>query len=259
MTDTPPAGPDQTPVTAALLIIGNEILSGRTQDANLAYIAKGCEAIGVRLREVRVVPDIEEEIVASVNHLRARYSYVFTTGGIGPTHDDITAAAIARAFGLAIERNEAAVQILEAYYPPGQLTEARLKMTEMPVGSRLIDNPVTSAPGFQIGNVFVMAGVPSICRGMFDGLKSRLVGGPVMRSHSIACPLPEGAIAADLAAIQDRHPAIEIGSYPFFRRGVPGTALVLRSPDAAQVEQAAEEVRAMIRRLGAAPGEESAA
>jgi molybdenum cofactor synthesis domain-containing protein len=247
-----------TAVTAALLIIGNEILSGRTQDANLAYIAKGCEAIGVRLREVRVVPDMEAEIVAGLNALRARYTYVFTTGGIGPTHDDITAAAIARAFGLAIERNAQAVAVLEAYYPPGQLTEPRLKMSEMPVGASLIDNPVTSAPGFQIGNVFVMAGVPAICKGMFDGLKSRLVGGPLMLSRSISCPLPEGQIAEALAAIQNRYPQVEIGSYPFFRRGVPGTALVLRSPEAALLDEAAEAVRGMVRRLGGEPGESAA-
>jgi molybdenum cofactor synthesis domain-containing protein len=246
-------------VTAALLIIGNEILSGRTQDANLAYIAKGCEAIGVRLREVRVVPDIEEEIVAALNALRRRFTYVFTTGGIGPTHDDITAAAIAKAVGKPIERNVEAVARLAAYYPPGQLTEARLKMAEMPVGSSLIDNPVTTAPGFQYENVFVMAGVPSICRGMFDGLKNRLIGGALMHSHSIHCPLPEGAIAADLGAIQNRYPDIDIGSYPFFRRGVAGTALVLRSPDEAALARAAEEVRAMIVALGGTPGDETTA
>jgi molybdenum cofactor synthesis domain-containing protein len=252
--DAPPAE-----FTAALLIIGNEILSGRTQDANTSYIAKGCEALGVRLREVRVIPDIEDEIVAALDALRQRYSYVFTTGGIGPTHDDITAAAIARAFSLPIHRDPEAVRRLEGHYRPGDLTEARLKMAEMPVGSSLIDNPVTTAPGFQIGNVFVMAGVPAICRGMFDGLRNRLVGGPLMLSRTVSCPLAEGVIAADLKAIQARYAAIEIGSYPYFRRGVTGTALVLRGTEAGALDRAEEEVRAMVRGLGGEPGDGTAA
>jgi molybdenum cofactor synthesis domain-containing protein len=256
MTDraqTTPNETAETAVTAALLIIGNEILSGRTQDANLNYIAKGCEALGVRLREVRVVPDIEDEIVAGLDALRHRYSYVFTTGGIGPTHDDITAAAVAKAFGLALHRDPEAMKRLQGHYAQGDLTEARLKMTEMPVGSVLIDNPVTTAPGFQIGNVFVMAGVPAICRGMFDGLRNRLVGGPLVVSRTVSCPLAEGVIAADLAAIQARYPALEIGSYPYFRRGVTGTALVLRGTDEAVLDQAAEAVRAMVVTLGGEP------
>jgi molybdenum cofactor synthesis domain-containing protein len=243
-------------VTAAVLVIGNEILSGRTKDANLGYLAGEFTKLGIRLREARVVPDVEEEIISALDALRTRYTYVFTTGGIGPTHDDITSAAIAKAFGLPLRRDPAAVKLLEAHYPPGQLTPARLKMTEVPEGAILIDNPVSKAPGFQIGNVLVLAGVPSIARAMFDGVKHRLKGGVPMLSCTVTCNLGEGVIAQDLSAVQDLYPDLEIGSYPYFRRGAFGTSLVLRGTDEARLEAAAEAVRDLIRNNGGTPGEE---
>ena len=246
------------PVTAALVIIGNEILSGRTRDANLPYIASKLNEIGIRLAEVRVVGDFEDQIVAAVNACRSSHAYVFTTGGIGPTHDDITAHAIAKAFGLPIERNQDAVALLSRYYDPRDLNEARLSMAEMPVGATLIENPVSTAPGFQIGNVFVLAGVPSIMQAMFDGIKTRLKGGAPMLSRTIGCFLPEGAIADGLTALQDRHAKVEIGSYPFFRLGKFGTSLVLRSEDAALLAAAAGELRAMLEKFGAEPIEDPA-
>jgi molybdopterin-biosynthesis enzyme MoeA-like protein len=251
--------PQAAPVTAAVMIIGNEILSGRTTDANLPYLAGELTKLGIRLMEVRVVADIEADIVAAVNALRARYTYLFTTGGIGPTHDDITAGCVAKAFGVALHRHPDAVAIMQRRYAnPADLTPARLKMTEVPEGGTLIDNPVSGAPGFQIGNVYVMAGIPAVARAMFDGLKHRLHGGPPMLSRTVVSNLGEGVIATDLAAIQDRWPDIEIGSYPFHRRGVFGSSLVLRGTDAARLDVAAEAVREMVRRLGGTPTDEPA-
>ena len=251
--------PQAAPVTAAVMIIGNEILSGRTTDANLPYLAGELTKLGIRLMEVRVVADIEADIVAAVNALRQRYTYLFTTGGIGPTHDDITAGCVAKAFGLALHRHPDAVAIMQRRYAnPADLTPARLKMTEVPVGGSLIDNPVSGAPGFQIGNVYVMAGIPSVARAMFDGLKHRLQGGPLMMSRTVVSNLGEGLIAADLAAVQERWPDIEIGSYPFHRRGVFGSSLVLRGIDAARLDVAAEEVREVVRKLGGTPTDEPA-
>lgn len=244
---------DEGVVTAAVIVIGNEILSGRTEDANLPYLARRLEALGVRLREARVVADVEAEIVRAVNECRARYTYVFTTGGIGPTHDDITAGAVARAFGLPLVKHPLAVALLERHYPPGQLNEARLRMTQVPEGATLIDNPVSVAPGFRIANVFVMAGVPAIMRAMFDGLAHELTGGPPVRSMTVRGFVAEGAIAEGLGALQDRYGALEIGSYPFFRQGRYGASFVLRGTDASVIEAAAAELRRLIRSLGAEP------
>ncbi len=240
-------------VTAAVLVIGNEILSGRTQDANLHYLAQKLGGLGIQLREARVVADIEEEVIAAINALRARYTYVFTTGGIGPTHDDITSACVAKAFGVKLIRDPRAVALLEAHYPPGDLTPARLKMAEVAEGSILIDNPVSKAPGFQIGNVFVMAGVPRIAQAMFDGIAARLKGGPVVQSRTVTCGLGEGVIANGLGAIQVDFPDVEIGSYPYFRRGAFGTSLVLRSSAIARLEEAAAAVVALVRSHGGEP------
>jgi molybdenum cofactor synthesis domain-containing protein len=240
-------------VTAAVLIIGNEILSGRTQDVNLAYLGKSLNEIGIRLREARVVPDIEAEIVAAVNELRARWDYVFTTGGIGPTHDDITAECVAKAFGVKLIRHPEAERRLRAVYEPDKINEARLRMANTPEGADLIDNPVSTAPGFRIGNVFVMAGVPAIMQAMFDGLKGRLAGGAPVRSVSVPAFIAEGTIAKGLAELQARFLDIDIGSYPFFRTGKFGTSLVLRGTDEAKLALAAEELRALIRSLGAEP------
>ncbi|MEE8533838.1 MAG: competence/damage-inducible protein A [Alphaproteobacteria bacterium] len=245
-------------VTAALLIIGNEILSGRTRDANLPYLAERLNGVGVRLAEVRVVADDEDAIVAAVNALRATCDYVFTTGGIGPTHDDITAAAVAKAFGLPLVRNAQAVTILEVFYKGSdlELNEARLTMADMPEGAELVDNPVSGAPGFSIANVFVLAGVPSIMQAMFEGVKHRLVGGEPMRARTLAVDLPEGAIAAALAAVQNDYPDVEIGSYPYYRSGAFGVKLVLRAVDEARLAAALAALSEALARLGANPLEE---
>ena len=237
-------------VTAGLLIIGNEILSGRTQDANMAFLGRRLNEIGVRLLEVRVVPDIEAEIVTAVNALRARFDYVFTTGGIGPTHDDITAASIAKAFGVPLIQNPEARARLEGNYRPGELNEARLRMANTPEGASLVDNPVSTAPGFQMGNVFVMAGIPVIMQAMFESVVHRLVGGKPLLSRTLTVALPEGKIAAGLGALQDTYADVEMGSYPFSRDGRFATRLVLRSADDARLAAAAAELEAMIKDLG---------
>jgi molybdenum cofactor synthesis domain-containing protein len=240
-------------VTAAVLIIGNEILSGRTKDANLGYIAENLTRLGIRLQEARVIGDVEGEIIAAVNVLRRRYDYLFTTGGIGPTHDDITSNSVARAFGLPLIIDAKARAILESRYPPGGLNEARLRMAQMPEGAELVENPVSGAPGYRIGNVFVLAGVPSVMRAMFDGLKGSLVGGQPLISATIGAFLGEGIIAAGLGALQTRYPELEIGSYPFARDGRYGASFVLRGTDQAPIERAAVELRHLIRSLGAEP------
>jgi molybdenum cofactor synthesis domain-containing protein len=243
-------------VTACLLIIGNEILSGRTQDANLAFIAKGLNEVGVRLREVRVIPDIAETIIETVNEMRSKFDYVFTTGGIGPTHDDITSECIARAFGVRWALNEEVKRRLAAGYAnPGDLNAARLRMAHVPEGAALIDNPVSRAPGFHIGNVFVMAGVPRIMQAMFDGIKHSLAGGAPMLSRTVTSGLPEGVLAEGLGQLQDRYPDFDIGSYPYYRRGGFGTSLVVRGTDASRLAAAVEELFAMIKALDGEPYE----
>lgn len=240
-------------VTAAVLLIGNEILSGRTKDANLNYIATELTAIGVRLLEARVVPDVPEAIIKGVNELRAAHDYLFTTGGIGPTHDDITSECVARAFGLPLIKNPRAVKLLTNHYGEANLTEARLRMAHMPEGATLIDNPISTAPGFQIRNVFVLAGVPAICRAMFDGLKGRLRTGDKVLSVTVSAHVGEGVIAKGLGELQARYLQLEIGSYPFFRQGRFGASFVLRGTDEAALKSAAEELRALIRGLGGDP------
>ncbi|MEM7176883.1 MAG: molybdopterin-binding protein [Pseudomonadota bacterium] len=214
--------------TAAMLVIGDEILSGRTREANAAHLAGVMTEIGIALREIRVVPDEQEAIVAAVNEMRKRVSYLFTSGGIGPTHDDITADSIAAAFGVPIGVRADARAILEAYYSAGDLNDARLRMARIPDGAELIDNPLSQAPGFVLGNVHVMAGVPAIFEVMLAGLKPRLKGGPAVLSHSFRVPVPEGNIAATLGALAESYPGVSIGCYPFYRGGM-GTTLVLRS------------------------------
>src|SRR5947199_5225104 len=242
-------------VTACVLIIGNEILSGRTQDANLAFLAKGLNEAGIRLREARVIPDDTDIIVSTVNEVRRGFDYVFTTGGIGPTHDDITAQCIADAFGLTLIVHPEARRLLETHYPPGHLNEARLRMAMVPEGATLLPNPISRAPGFQIGNVFVLPGVPSIMQGIFEQLKHRLAGGEKVLSRSVSCHLAEGTLAKDLAALQARYPELEIGSYPYFRRGDFGVTLVLRGTDKTRLAEATEELIALIRDLGGDPPE----
>ena len=250
--------PESRTVTACVIVIGNEILSGRTQDANLAYLAKALNGVGIRVMEARVVRDDAHAIAAAVDACRARYDYVFTTGGIGPTHDDITAGSIARAFGVALVRDPRAVDMLTRRYAAAELNEARLKMAEVPEGSALIDNPVSSAPGFRIGNVLVLPGVPSILRAMVDGLVVGLRGGDPVLSRTISGFTTESGIAAPLSAVQDAHPQVEIGSYPFVRSGRFGVSLVVRSSDRAAVAVAAAAVATMLRNLGIEPIEDDA-
>lgn len=232
--------------TACLIVIGNEILSGRTQDKNIAWLAKELNECGVRLMEVRVIPDIEQTIIDTVNALRPQFTYVFTTGGIGPTHDDITSASIARAFGLPLIRHPEAERRLLAYYKPEQINTARMKMAETPEGAELIDNPVSIAPGFKIGNVYVMAGVPGIMQAMFDHIRPELKGGAKMLSRTLSAYVTEGTIAEALTHIQNRYPDVEIGSYPFVRDGKLGTSLVARATDKTKLTAAHSEIKSLL-------------
>lgn len=236
---------------AAILVIGNEILSGRTQDANVAYLGRELAARGVTLAEVRIVRDDHGAIIAALDALRAAHDYVFTSGGIGPTHDDITSAAVAAAFGVPLERNEEAVRRLLTRIPESELNAARLKMAEIPRGAELIDNPVSQAPGFRLGNVFVMAGVPRILQAMFEGIRHTLAEGPAQLSATVTMVVREGDLAEGLAAVQDRHPGAEIGSYPTFTEGRPRVSVVARSTDPAELERVTDDVRALAVRLGA--------
>ncbi|MGE0733740.1 MAG: competence/damage-inducible protein A [Alphaproteobacteria bacterium] len=247
-----PPAPDRV-YTACLLIIGNEVLSGRTRDANLQYIAEKLNVWGVRLREVRVIPDVERTIVDTVNEVRAKFDYVFTTGGIGPTHDDITADSVAKAFGVKLVKNQQAWDLMAPRFKPGEFNEARQRMTYVPEGASLIANAVSAAPGFQIGNVFVMAGVPSIMRAMMDTLQNRLVGGKPVESRTVNVYLPEGTIAEGLGKLQEKNPTLDIGSYPFYRDGKFGTSLVLRGTEIEPLERATDELCALIVSLGAEP------
>jgi molybdenum cofactor synthesis domain-containing protein len=233
--------------TAAIAIIGDEILSGRTQDKNIAQIALWLNIQGIRLREVRVVPDVEEEIVDAVNALRMRYDYLFTTGGIGPTHDDITVDAIAKALGVGVIVHPQARAVLEGYYETrGGLTEARLRMARVPEGADLIPNRMSGAPGIQIGNIFIMAGVPHITAGMLDALTGTLEGGAPMLSRTIGCWVAESEIADMLGRTEKAHEGCQIGSYPFFREGRVGSNFVVRSTDQGQMDGCAEALIALL-------------
>ena len=234
---------------SALIIIGNEILSGRTKDKNLAYLAEWLNEIGIQLYEVRVIRDDEKEIIDCVNLLRKKYDYVFTTGGIGPTHDDITTESIAKAFNVELETNPEALKILQSYYKEGELNEARLKMTLLPKGAELVENPVTKAPGFKMENVFVMAGIPAIMQGMLEGAKAFLKIGNKMTSKSIDVFMPESYVAEELSKMQDNYPEVEIGSYPFNKEGQFGTSLVMRSANLDILERCASDVAEMVKKL----------
>jgi molybdenum cofactor synthesis domain-containing protein len=249
------AEPGKT-VTACLIVIGNEILSGRTQDKNISFLAARLNEIGVGLREVRVIPDVTETIVRTVNECRSAFDYVFTTGGIGPTHDDITSDSVAQAFGVKNVLNEHARRILFDHYGDENVNEARLRMAHMPEGAELIENPISKAPGYQIENVFVLAGVPSIMRAMFESLRHRLVGGAPVRSRTISAGLPEGRIATAFGKLQDAFADVEMGSYPYFRDGIAGCSLVLRSTDEGRLAQATEKLRALVREAGGEPVDE---
>ena len=223
-------------VSAAIIIIGNEILSGRTKDINTSTIATWLNKLGVRVQEVRVIPDIEEVIVKTINEVRKKNTYVFTTGGIGPTHDDITAVSISKAFRLKYEINKEAFKILEAYYKPGEFNEGRQKMAWTPANAKLILNPTSGAPGFIVENVFCLPGVPSILRSMLGGLKNKISGGKPIISHTINLRTVESEIAKSLTLVQDNNKDVEIGSYPFFKANKLGVAVVIRSVDQSKID-----------------------
>jgi molybdenum cofactor synthesis domain-containing protein len=240
--------------TACLLVIGNEVLSGRTQDANIRFLAVKLGELGIPLREVRVIPDIAATIIETVNATRAMFDYVFTTGGIGPTHDDITSECVAAAFGVPWEPHPEAWTRMERSYKPGEFNAARQRMATMPRGATLIDNGLSVAPGFQIGNVYVMAGVPRVMQSMFEWLAPRLQGGPRIEQRAVhAVGLPEGVIAEGLGAIQARYPQLDLGSYPFYRPGGNGVALVAKGTDVAAAQAAIAEVTALITGFGKVP------
>ncbi len=231
---------------AAVLVIGNEILSGRTRDANVQILCAALAPQGIRVREARVVEDRTAAIVTALNALRAQYDYVFTTGGIGPTHDDITTDSVAAAFGVPVRDHPEAVRRLTAYYGAQALNSARLRMARIPEGALLIDNPASAAPGFRLGNVFVLPGVPRIMEAMLPAILPALAAGPALLSATITAWARESEIASELAAIQAAHPALEIGSYPFARDGRYGTALVVRGTEAAALAAGVAGIRAML-------------
>jgi molybdenum cofactor synthesis domain-containing protein len=248
-------------VTAALLVIGEEILSGRTKDENIAYIAAYLTRIGIVLREIRVVADDQAEIAAAVNALRPRFTYVFTTGGIGPTHDDVTTDAIAKAFGVEVVVDPEAVAAMRKRFADEELTPARLRMARIPKGAALIDNAISRAPGFMLANVIVMAGVPRIMQVMLDAVMPRLAKGRPILTRSVRLDVPEGDAAPGLADLQAAHPAVQIGSYPFFENRRLGTYVVLRSAEAARLAAAVDDLWKFIHRHGfgaeAAEGDEA--
>ena len=229
-------------VNAAILIIGNEILSGRTQDTNTSTLALWLNSIGVKVQEVRIIPDIEEIIIETVKELKRNNEYVFTTGGIGPTHDDITAKSISKAFNLNYEIHKEAFKILEAYYKPGEFNKGRQKMVWMPKNANLILNPTSGAPGFSINNVFCLPGVPSILKSMLGGLKNEIVGGEPILSHTISLRTVESEIAQSLSSVQDDNKDIEIGSYPFFHAGKLGVSIVIRSEDQSKIDLCTKQI-----------------
>lgn len=242
----------KTNPTAALIIIGNEILSGRTQDINLNFIAKELIEIGVNFMEARVIPDVEQTIIDTANDLRVKYDYIFTTGGIGPTHDDITTASIAKAFGAEIVRSEEIAERLLKYYESAgkELNEARLRMADFPEGAEFLENPISTAPGFKMGNVFVMAGIPNVMQAMFADAKRFMQTGKKVLSREISAFVGESQIAAPLNQLQEKYPDVEIGSYPFVRDFKFGTSIVLRSADKGKLDAAYAETYVMLKDSG---------
>ena len=229
-------------IIAGIIIIGNEVLSGRTQDSNTSTIATWLNSLGIEVKEVRVIPDVEEIIIDTVNKLRRKFNYVFTTGGIGPTHDDITAESISHAFDLEYGFHKEAFSILENYYKPGEFTEGRQKMAKMPTTAKLIINPSSGAPGFYVENVFCLPGVPSILKSMLGGLNNVLVGGDPVISKTLNLRTVESEIAKSLSDVQNQNKEVEIGSYPFFRAGKLGVSIVLRSIDQKKIDQCNDQI-----------------
>ena len=231
-----------TKVNAAILIIGNEILSGRTQDTNTSTLATWLNSIGVKVEEVRIIPDVEKIIIDTLNLLRLNYDYVFTTGGIGPTHDDITAESVSKVFGLRYEIHNEAFKILESYYKPGEFNEGRQKMVWMPENASLILNPTSGAPGFNVENVFCLPGVPSILKSMLGGLTNTIVGGEPILSLTISLRTVESEIANSLTKVQNENQDVEIGSYPFFQAGKLGVSIVIRSEDQSKINNCNSQI-----------------
>ena len=229
-------------VNSAIIIIGNEILSGRTQDTNTSTLATWLNSIGVKVGEVRVISDVEKTIVDTLNTLKTTYDYVFTTGGIGPTHDDITAESVSKAFGLKYEIHKEAYKILEAYYKPGEFNEGRQKMVWMPENANLILNPTSGAPGFYVENVFCLPGVPSILKSMLGGLTNSIVGGEPILSLTISLRTVESEIANSLTKVQSDNKDVEIGSYPFFQAGKLGVSIVIRSEDQSKIDNCNSQI-----------------
>ena len=229
-------------IIASIIIIGNEVLSGRTKDLNTSTLSIWLNSIGISVQEVRVIPDVEKKIIDTVNDLRNRFDYVFTTGGIGPTHDDITAETISKAFDLKYGLHKEAFSILEKYYEPGEFNEGRQKMAKMPVTAKLILNPSSGAPGFYVENVFCLPGVPSILKSMLGGLNNVLVGGDPILSKTINIRTYESEIAKSLTNVQNNNKDVEIGSYPFFRQGKLGVSIVLRSVDKVKIENCSFQI-----------------
>ena len=223
-------------VNAAIIIIGNEILSGRTRDTNSSAIALWLNSLGVKVQEVRVIPDVEDVIVQTINEVRKKNNYVFTTGGIGPTHDDITAKSISKTFNVKYEVNKEAYKILESYYKPGEFNEGRQKMAWTPANAQLILNPTSGAPGFIVENIFCLPGVPSILKSMLGGLKNEISGGKPIISHTINLRTVESEIAKSLTSVQNSNKDVEIGSYPFFRAGKLGVSIVVRSNNQTKID-----------------------
>jgi len=235
-------------VNAAIIIIGNEILSGRTQDVNVVHLSKWLNELGVKVEEVRVIPDIENSIVNTVNELRKKFKYVFTTGGIGPTHDDITSRSIAKAFNVSYGYNKDAYETLEKYYKPGEFNDGRKKMAKMPDKASLIYNPSSGAPGFVVENVYCLPGVPSILKSMVEGLKNKISGGKKILSKTISVITVESEIAKPLEDIQNKFKNIEIGSYPFFRKGKIGVSIVMRSTEKNLIGVCAKQIVNLVKK-----------
>ena len=237
-----------TKVHAAIIVIGNEILSGRTQDVNVAFLSKWLNDLGVRVSEVRIIEDEEESIVSSINEVRNKFKYIFTTGGIGPTHDDITSKSISKAFKLKYDFHKEAYDILEKYYSPGEFNEGRKKMAKIPEGASLIYNPSSGAPGFIVENVFCLPGVPSILKSMTDGLKDKIIGGKKILSETISVQTVESEIAKSLEEVQKFFKNVEIGSYPFFRLGKIGVSIVIRSTESKQIDDCYKKIISFLKK-----------
>ena len=229
-------------ITAGIIIIGNEVLSGRTKDINTSTLAKWLNSLGIQVKEVRVIPDIESTIIETVNNLKRKFNYIFTTGGIGPTHDDITAESISKAFNLEYGFHKQAYSILEKYYRPGEFNDGRQKMAKMPTTANLILNPTSGAPGFYVENVFCLPGVPSILQSMIGGLNNVLIGGDPILNITISLRTVESEIAKTITEIQNKNNDVEIGSYPFFKAGKLGVSIVLRSANKKKLDECNSEI-----------------